>query len=444
MTGVSRRTESGPGVLLYNPISGHGHLDSWLVMFCEAVRALGLNTAVLTPDPRPLERRGLLDDAGLWVADWKASGGNRLSRARAWFSEREAAWVGGVPAVGPKQAVARAVFRAQHTARRGVGLARKIEAGESEAGLLSPVEMAGRAAAAVGRSPFPIGMMLHMYLDMFRRGPETWNGVDGLLGLPWCGIRFAPAGPGGRETAWMDVVRSMRGLCVLDEGAAARYRATGGDRFVEVLPDITDTRLPERPSPLAAAIRARACGRRVVLLAGSLDSRKNIGGFLRLAAGADPDRWCFAMVGRVYIETLDPRTREALEMVRRDTPSNLFLHGEFVEDEADLNAAVAGADVVFAVYTSFEHTSNLMTKAASFGTPLLVSDAALMGRLVREYEIGAAIGEDDVAAWRDALDRLVASPPALASFRRYLDRVDRGRLAESLGAVIGACMGGAA
>ena len=53
-----------PGVLLYNPISNEGHLDSWHLLFIETFLIAGWNVVPVSTDP--LGMRSKLEGKGLW------------------------------------------------------------------------------------------------------------------------------------------------------------------------------------------------------------------------------------------------------------------------------------------------------------------------------------------------------------------------------------------
>src|SRR5215213_3460424 len=83
---------SKPCVLIYNPISGHGHLDSWNVLFVGLLLEGGYRVLALTPDRRALEsrlaRRKLADLSLLHILDWDASSVTwrcRFDRAWTWW-----------------------------------------------------------------------------------------------------------------------------------------------------------------------------------------------------------------------------------------------------------------------------------------------------------------------------------------------------------------------
>jgi glycosyltransferase involved in cell wall biosynthesis len=64
--------------------------------------------------------------------------------------------------------------------------------------------------------------------------------------------------------------------------------------------------------------------------------------------------------------------------------------------------------VVFAAYRNFPNSSNVLTKAAIFERPVLVSDGYLMAERVREFQLGEVVPEGDVEAIVQTLERMLA------------------------------------
>ncbi|MDO9582620.1 MAG: hypothetical protein Q7J24_05860 [Desulfomicrobium sp.] len=272
-----------------------------------------------------------------------------------------------------------------------------------------------------------------MYMDMFKTCIRDWHPLANLVGLPWGGIRFAPrAMKGGKPTEEYYGLPGLRGMCLLDEAACRRHQDALPAKVFQFLPDITYSSLPEREPKLVAELRARAAGRAVVFLGGSLDSRKNLADFSRLARMADPTRWFFALVGRVYRDTLSDEDKRELEALAAHDAGNVLLHMDFLDDERDFNAMMHASDILFAVYKGFPYSSNMLSKAAHLRRPILVSDRYLMGELVRRYGIGLVVPEDDPTAALTALEELQARPVPEEAYASYCNDFSAQSLGDAL------------
>jgi hypothetical protein len=109
----------------------------------------------------------------------------------------------------------------------------------------------------------------------------------------------------------------------------------------------------------------------------------------------------------------------ALARIGRQPPSNLYIYPEYLLDERSFNDVIALSDVIFAVYRDFARSSNMLSKAAYFKKPLLVADDGLMGRRVKQYQIGCTVESQDVKAMKASLEKLHTIPNLQQNFEIY-------------------------
>lgn len=434
-----------PTILLYNPISGHGHLDSWARMFAVALVRRGYDVAYLSPAP-PGMAFGDMDDGrpeAVHVLEWAhntfACTGSRCFPYRLQRIHNQIATLvnwsysrhfSGRPALRYPFYLAHMALRlALQVLRRCVAALLRIvdtinarTTPPRERGFLLPQDMASRVIHALRKSSIRPDFVFNMYLDMYQTAPKAWHDVERMLPIPWGGIRFCPPplAPAAPPFEGYYQLRGFRGICFLDERRCQEYQGQLPSNFFAFLPDVTDATLPDVPGVLAASIRRRAGNRKVVFLGGSLDSRKGLTHFFHLARIADPNRWFFVLAGRVYRDGLDDGTRAELDALTSTPPEHILLHQDYLPDERDFNAAIAASDFLYAVYLNFPHSSNMLGKAAHFRKPLLVSDRFLMGERTRHYDLGACVPEGDPEAALTALERLRVHPIPTAHFDHYL------------------------
>lgn len=408
-----------PCVLLYNPISGHGHLDSWHALFVELLLQRGYHVVALTSGVSALrtvlEQNGLAAHPRLTLSAWDSP--PSVLAVREWRYVHGGA--GRVSRNMPVTLILRrlalaAFFKIEHAVRKSLlRLWRRLTLGPDANGVLLPGDMAERIRAARDELKLPVDFLFIMYMDMFHAYTRQWKRLDRTVRLPWGGIRFAPPPlAGGKAQERYYTLHSLRGMCFLEEDACAAYARAVPEKTFQLLPDITAGTLPDVEPESARKLREAARGRCVVLLGGTLDHRKNIEGFCTLAEAAAPDAFLFAMVGRLYESSFTDADRAALETFRRNARGNTFLLPEYLTDERDFNALIAASDILFAVYKKFRGSSNMLTKAAYFGKPILVSDGYLMGKKVQTYKTGLAVPEEDPGMRRalEALETLRAVP----------------------------------
>lgn len=409
-------------ILLYNPISGHGHLDSWLVLFIELYIERNFRVLVLTPDSNAISKSLLqkrLDGHPLLqILHWK-----RVNIRQSYFSKILEWWnlFGGRYFYGKEESkitpemplsirikksfyrmIVPPMFFMSNVLR---ALFRKIlpkHESPEEAGL-DPVEMAIRVISALENSRWKPDFIFNMYMDMYKTG-NHWDRYESICKIPWAGIRFVPQiEPFERYYA----LNSLRGMCFLDESISQSYSQHFSRKCFPFLPDITDASLPHEQPIFVKDILKKANGRKIVFLGGSIGGQKNIARWCEVISIADPDKWYFVQVGEIHANTFTQDDTKAFSRLLSLQPENFYLMSEYIRDECDFNALIKSSDILYAVYRNFCFSSNMLGKSAFLEVPILVSDKFLMGERVRKYGIGLTVNEDDSDAILAGLERLV-------------------------------------
>jgi hypothetical protein len=186
---------------------------------------------------------------------------------------------------------------------------------------------------------------------------------------------------------------------------APLQRLAGVGKRVVVLPDFTDLQL-EPSSGLATKVKAMAGNRRIITLVGHLQRTKGLVNFTAAMKRPELKDAFFFLGGEVYWGEIDPPTRMSLLKLWEDT-ENLYCHLQRLSSEACLNQIIQASDVIYAVYSDFPNTSNIMTKAALLRKPILVSEGHLMADLTKHQSLGEVVPEDDVSAIAASLHRMI-------------------------------------
>jgi hypothetical protein len=237
---------------------------------------------------------------------------------------------------------------------------------------------------------------------------------------------------------------SLHSAAVLDEGAVKPMQALAPGRRVVAFPDFADVRLPPPDDPawgLARKIRDFGRGRPVVSLVGHLQRTKGLMEFTRMAQDESLRGLFFFLGGEVNWMDVSADTREMLLRAWEQSP-NVFAHLQHLDDERALNAVISASDVIFAAYTNFPNSSNILTKAAFFERPVVVSDGYLMAERTRAYRLGEVVAEGDLGAIRASLLRLSGVDPASAKpppgrWQEYRAAHSYERLAEAFAELLG-------
>lgn len=306
-------------------------------------------------------------------------------------------------------------------------------------GIRHPANLAAAAQASLTNLPWRPDFFLSMYADLWMTNPAYWRPASVHVPLPWGGIRFMPLD--NRHAATEGYFRDpmFRGLCFLDEDAVACYQSCRPEKIFGFLPDVANAELSLQPSTIAGEIRRRAAGRPIILLCGSVEGRKNARLFCEAARQPGAEDFLFAIVGQLHPATLDREERALLDEFAATRDGNTFFHDIYFECEGQMNAVIAAADIIFAVYRDFPISSNMLSKAATFRKPILVSDRFLMGRRVRRYGIGIAVPEEDASAMLAGLFSIPIKSIPVENFERYCADFSASALAAHLDCFLTDC-----
>ncbi|MFT3830064.1 MAG: hypothetical protein QM691_10215 [Opitutaceae bacterium] len=88
-------------------------------------------------------------------------------------------------------------------------------------------------------------------------------------------------------------------------------------------------------------------------------------------------------------------------------PDNFLFLPERLVDGPDFNAHVVACDVLVAAYIDVPFQSNLLTKAAAFSKPVVVSRGYVMERHTIDYGLGIAVPQGDAHATLAAIKELL-------------------------------------
>jgi hypothetical protein len=425
-------------VVLYNPISNEGHLDSWHVLFIKLLQQAGQAVIALSPDPvsliQKLQAQGLEQTEALVVLGTESTRPNSLS-ATAPLSAARAAWLHW-QALNDKALYQRTWYRApvqaldfilkkahslyrqarQQLVRSTTPVSKTHTTQESllstqnrhqavvnespSATTLDPKQFCDQVNQVLRQYRGQVKAVLNMYIDAYPTDQKTWANFALVNDAPWFGLCITPS---PLPTAGYYSMPSYRGTCFLDEAVCAAYRQQMPERIFEYLPDIADISLPEQVSSLARQILERAANRKIVFMGGSIGKQKNLARWFELIALANPKDWFFLQIGRLNHNNLLPEDQLALANIVKHPPKNLWIQPEYLADERQFNEIITLSSVIFAVYRDFARSSNMLSKAAYFEKPLLVAAGQLMGKRVDHYQIGLTVDQDSASSMYQGL-----------------------------------------
>lgn len=314
--------------------------------------------------------------------------------------------------------------------------------------------------AAEAATGWRCDLVFYCYLDSYLRFAPFPAVPDLFVGRPWSGLYFRNAHLGLSNNSIGGLLRrlakgdrllrspSCRAVCVLDERFDEALRRRCGHPVIP-FPDITDEAPADAASEAAAAIRARAAGRKVIGLI-SMEKRKGLLTLLRAALRARElgEPWFFVGTGPFHRDTFNAGELAFCDdLARRSAAGELDnLHfdtsGARIPDGAPFNSLVAGFDLVWAAYEDFEGSSNALTKAAVFRRPVVATAGQCVGARVERHQLGRTFPQADVAACLEAIRGALAGTgpdgrPLAPEFDLYQGAHSRGRLDEVFRGLLG-------
>ncbi len=419
-------------ILVYNPISNEGHLDSWHVLFIQMLRSEGWKVIAVSKESLALKAK--LVAKGLELSDnlivYPSAPPARTLRSQVRRISEGLRIQGDLlrhqsNSKSSYRFLMRAIVLSACTAmngaerlyrrfkKRGV---RRREVEQVTESVVHPTEFSQTLNEVILHYPGQVSVVLNMYMDMYRVDTDAWKDFQLVEEIPWFGVCITPS---AESPPAYYRLGDFKGAFFLDELICARYQSLLPSKSFEYMPDIADTDLPSHRTSLVSEILRRAAGRKVVFMGGSIGKQKNLVAWYALIREADSSKWYFVQIGRINRNNLTPLDKTVLNSALAEPIENLMIYPDYLADEREFNEIISVADVIFAVYRDFRRSSNMLSKAAYFEKPILVSDAHLMGERVRRYKIGVAVKEDNAASIYAGLNLLNANPVASQNFEVY-------------------------
>ncbi len=223
------------------------------------------------------------------------------------------------------------------------------------------------------------------------------NYIEKHFGFNWVGLHIRPILP-GKDLWRSDTFKATncKGLLVLDENSVTHLKQQTNNN-VWLFPDVTDISIPEEKSELERNILLKAAGRTIITVAGFLTPKKNIMLLLKVAAISHQDKlsYFFVFAGHFIHDSWSENELLLFEKTNSVQPENCYLYLHRL-NEMELNSIIRSSDIIFAAYRDFNQSSNMLTKAAYFNKPIIVSKGYLIEQRVKKYTLGLAVNQDNI------------------------------------------------
>jgi glycosyltransferase involved in cell wall biosynthesis len=275
-------------------------------------------------------------------------------------------------------------------------------------------------ATAIQRVLFKIGsppdLVFFAWLDSYLSSYSIHYILDKIFPYNWSGLYFRSyQQPKQQKQSIFSKVFNpytalqsshCKAVAILNEYTVETLQSKLKNTPVIVFPDFTDESLPDFSFPIMKQIQGKAAGRKIIALLGSLDKRKGFLTLLEVSQKMVGEDYFFVFAGKLGESSFLPHELIKIQNIVNSTPDNCFFHFERIPDEAQFNSLVYICDILFAGYNNFPNSSNILTKAAIFKKPVIVSNNFCMEKRVKKFCLGLTINEGDTLQCIDALKQL--------------------------------------
>jgi glycosyltransferase involved in cell wall biosynthesis len=171
-------------------------------------------------------------------------------------------------------------------------------------------------------------------------------------------------------------------------------------------PDFTDESIPDSNYVVVEEIKRRSVNKIVVGLFGVIQKRKGVLTLIEVVQKLADEQFFFVLAGSLDESSFNTEELSQINFINSCPPPNCLLYLHRIPDGPKFNALIQAADIIFAAYENFPNSSNLLTKAAVFKKPLIVSEGFAMGDRVKQFNLGVAVPERNVERIIQALHHL--------------------------------------
>lgn len=148
---------------------------------------------------------------------------------------------------------------------------------------------------------------------------------------------------------------------------------------------------PAEPAHLKKSLGIEP-GRRVALVFGYLDDRKGIETLIEAVGqlpGSIAQQLCILLVGPMP-DAFNNKVSLAIEELRKQKPVQIIRQHEVIADE-QIQPFFVLSDLILVLYQRHIGMSAVMVRAAAARKAILASDFGLLGKLVKEYNLGVTV-----------------------------------------------------
>ena len=285
-------------------------------------------------------------------------------------------------------------------------------------------------------SPFQksVDVIFFLNLDFLDNNIHHWSKWINSNTTPWAGISLYDISATDFHNRLYLGDPNLKAIFTLKIDFLPKNIDSNKTAPILYLPEITQNTLSADADSdylsLKDNILGLANGRPIIILCGSIESRKNIRLFLEASQQPQGSRYFFLLAGKFSRKSI---TQEDQILIKTITPNvgNVLMLDQFFESENTLNSLINLSEYIFAAYVDFDQSSNMLAKSAALRKPILVTKNSYMAYVVKKYGMGYEI-DNTIESLFSAIDESVEYPINNKAFDHFLTENNIDKFSEQL------------
>jgi hypothetical protein len=252
-------------------------------------------------------------------------------------------------------------------------------------------------------------LVICMYLDYTFLTARTSRRLDNL-GTPWVGLYFHPPKSNTANLVArsnFQLSKSNKGFIFFSQSNMENFKSkVRKDQICMVLPDITQTEASQS-SDNYPDLKVLSAGRTIVGMIGAVDGEKKMPElFIKVSKELDMSGYFFVLIGEFYWNSLKNLSNFKNEIKSGYLQNNLFILDEYIKNDKEYNYLFSSCDLIFACYRNFEGSANTLSKSSFFHKPIIVNTESSLAATVEKYNLGVSISPINVETIKQAIKEL--------------------------------------
>ena len=366
-------------VLIYNPISGVGHLDSWLIIFMTELLKYNWKIVVLTPQKEIINNeklRKIKNKENLIILEWNIKdekfknsvSKGTIFRGIEYFKELLNKFIklNRLMAVSIYYRIVYTIIIKNEKWETKKNISQVVldyYINETNENSYSIIEYYLKIIKGLNKHKIKPDVIINMYMDTYNSNSDEWKMKEWRNLPPQIGIKFRPMDSPSEK--YLEI-NNFKGLFLLEEDKIENYKKKYEKKFFFYLPDTTDRSIITKESKLVNEIIQKANGRKIIFLGGLIGANKNLLKWIELIYKSNSKKYFFIQVGELDYHTLLKVEIDKMNEIKNKKLENLFVYDKYIQKEEEFNSILNISDIIFAVYKNFKSSSNILTKASIF------------------------------------------------------------------------------